>query len=230
MCNLYSSTTAVEAMRQLFEVSVENDHLGNAEPRTAIWPKYRAPVVRLNEDGERELVEMNWGFLTKKVSKKTGKDLKPQPWNNARDDAVMKNGLWKNSFLNRRCLVPASSFREAKGKNPAEDFWFALKDDVPRPPFAMAGLWQPTPPGLAATLDDNTGFSHTVVTTTANEIVQPVHPTRMVVILDPADYETWLQGSPDEAKALLRPYPPERMQIVQQGYRVLQDDPTSEAL
>ena len=72
MCNLYSITTAVEAMRNLFEVSTERDHLGNAEPLDAVWPKYPAPVVRLAEGGGREMLPMSWGFLTEKTSKKTG--------------------------------------------------------------------------------------------------------------------------------------------------------------
>lgn len=74
------------------------------------------------------------------------------------------------------------------------------------------------------TLEVGTGFSHTVVTTTANELVQPVHPTRMVVIINPENYETWLTGSPDEAHQLLRPYLAERMRIVQNGVGVLRDE------
>ena len=31
-------------------------------------------------------------------------------------------------------------------------------------------------------------------------------------------YETWLQGTVKEALALARPYPAERMEIVQSGY------------
>ncbi len=222
MCNLYSSTTPQEAMRQLFDVLPDHDHLGNAPPLPAIWPKYNAPVVRLAKDGERELVTMSWGFLTAKVSKKTGKPISPAAWNNARADGVAKKGLWKNSFLNRRCLVPASSFREAKGRNPATDYWFALKGDEPRPPFAFAGMWRGVQPGLPD--DKSRLLTHTIITTTANEIVKPVHPDRMPVILNPANYETWLTGSMDDALELLRPYPADEMQIVQQGVGVLKDE------
>ena len=84
MCNLYSITTAVEAMRNLFEVSAEREHLGNAEPLDAVWPKYPAPVVRLAEGGGREILPMSWGILTAKTSKKTGKPIAPAAWNNAR--------------------------------------------------------------------------------------------------------------------------------------------------
>ena len=79
-------------MRQLFAVSADRDLLGNAEPRPAIWPKYEAPIVRLTPDGERELVTAHWGFLTPKVSAKTGKPLKPEAWNNARDDKLNMAG------------------------------------------------------------------------------------------------------------------------------------------
>nr|WP_301458217.1 SOS response-associated peptidase family protein [Pseudorhodobacter sp.] len=115
MCNLYSSTTAQEAMRQLFDVLPGNDHLGNAEPLPAIWPKYDAPVVRLAEGAARELVMMHWGFLTAQTSKKTGKPISPAAWNNARDDKVASNGLWKDSFAKRRCLVLRPAFVRPRG-------------------------------------------------------------------------------------------------------------------
>ena len=117
--------------------------------------------------------------------------------------------------MNRRCLVPASSFCEAKGRNPARHFWFGLAGDEPRPPFAFAGLWRDFQPGLSGQQADE--VAHTLITTTANDIVRPVHPDRMPVIFDPSDYEQWLTGSADEAKELLRPFPTERMRIVAEG-------------
>jgi putative SOS response-associated peptidase YedK len=221
MCNLYSSTTGSEAMRQLFNVGADNSKLGNAQPLTAIWPKYEAPVVRIGQSGERELLNMSWGFLTAKVSKKTGKPISPDAWNNARADKVATIGLWRGSFHERRCLVPATSFREAKGRNPATDYWFALKGAEARPPFAFAGLWRGVQPGLPD--DKHNLLTHTIITTTANDIVRPVHPNRMPVILEPEDYETWLTGSDEDALALLRPFPSEKMQVVREGVGVLND-------
>ena len=167
---------------------------------------------------------MSWGFLTKKVSKKTGKELSPAAWNNAKADKVRTNGLWRQSFEQRRCLVPATSFREAKGQRPATDYWFALKGDEPRPPFAFAGLWRFAQDELRR--EDTNLHTHTIITTTANELVQPIHPTRMPVILDPGHYDTWLTGSVDEAAELLVPYPADRMHIVLSGVGELRDDPT----
>jgi len=221
MCNLYSNLTNQEAMRGLFDVRAFADQLGNAQAQSAIWPKYDAPVVRLDDQGEREILMMSWGFLTAKVSKKTGRPIAPAAWNNARADKVTKNGLWKDSFQNRRCLVPASSFREAKGRNPATDYWFALKGDEPRPPFAFAGMWRGIQPGLP---DDKLNqLTHTIITTNANNLVKPVHPNRMPVILDPADYDAWLNGTEDDAVALLQPYPADKMRIVIEGVGLVKD-------
>ncbi|WP_299551100.1 SOS response-associated peptidase [uncultured Tateyamaria sp.] len=224
VCNLYSNTTASDAMRQLFQIDASNDRLGNAEPRPAIFPKKPAPVVRLDEDGNRELIEMSWGFLTPNFSKKTGKPILPQAWNNARDDKLQKSGLWSASFRERRCLIPASSFNETKGRQPATDYWFALSADRPadRPPFAIAGLWRREQKELRA--QSTHELTHTMVTTEANELVRPIHARgRMPVILDPSDYETWLTGTPDQALALLRPYPAAGMRIVLQGVGVKAD-------
>lgn len=208
-------------MRRIFEVASDFDRLGNFAPLPAIWPKYEAPVVRIDAGGRRELVNMRWGFLTPQVSKKTGKPIQPAAWNNARDDKLRRSGLWKDSFLHRRSLIPGSAFREAKGRNPATDYWFALKGDEDRPPFAFAGLWRAGQPGIEGDAGDWT--TYTMVTTTANELVKPVHPTRMPVILDAQDYETWLTGSDEAAGNLLRPFSSERMQIVREGVGLTAD-------
>ena len=56
------------------------------------------------------------------------------------------------------------------------------------------------------------------LTTRPNEIVSPIHPTRMPVMLVGHDaQETWLTGSPKEAIALARPYSADRMKIVAKG-------------
>lgn len=213
MCNLYANGTAQTMMRQLFKVRPEQDRLGNYGGLAAIWPKYEAPVVRLDADGERELLHMHWGFLTPQVSKKTGKPIKPAAWNNARDDKLRTAPLWKDSFRNRRCLIPASAFCETKGRNPAIDMWFGVGQERDPSPFAFAGLWRQGQPGVDG--EEGQWLTHTMVTTVANDLVKPVHPLRMPVILDPEDYDTWLQGDDDAAFVLLEPYPPNRMFVCQ---------------
>ncbi|MEI4263848.1 SOS response-associated peptidase family protein [Roseovarius sp. D0-M9] len=117
--------------------------------------------------------------------------------------------------------MPASSFCEAKGRSPATYFWFGLRGDEPRPPFAFAGLWTHSRyDGLNGQDECET---YTMITTTANDLVRPVHPERMPVILQPDDYQQWLEGSAGEAHDLLRPFPEDAMHIVKKGEDERQD-------
>jgi putative SOS response-associated peptidase YedK len=57
------------------------------------------------------------------------------------------------------------------------------------------------------------------MTTTPNALVATVNHERMPVLLATGDeHEAWLNGSVEEALALVKPFPPERMRIVQTGY------------
>lgn len=215
MCNLYSSTTSPEAMRRLFDVAPERDHIGNQPPLPAIFPRYEAPVIRLSGDGERELVRMHWGFLLPQVSKKTGKPILPKAVNNARDDKLRTSPFWRGSFETRRCLVPATSFCEATGREPATYHWFALAGDEPRPPFAFAGLWRGFRGVYRGELVEIE--TYTIVTTRPNSLVAPVHPDRMPVILPEERYEAWLLAPTEDAFALIEPYPADTMRVVKSG-------------
>ena len=125
MCNLYSLTRSREAMLRLFRVG--DNRAAAVEPKQAIFPGYVAPVVRKAADGERELVNLNWGFVLLQ------KGLAPRRVTNVRDDKILTSKFWRPSFEQRRCLVPASSYCEPKGEKPATWHWFALNGDEQRP-------------------------------------------------------------------------------------------------
>ena len=215
MCNLFSNTMPADAMRRLFRVAPERDRTGNQPPLPDIFPRSDAPIVRLDPAGERELVRMHWGFLVPQLSKRSGQPILPRAFNNARDDGLAASSLWRESFEQRRCLIPATSFCEPKGRGPAIYHWFALTGDEPRPPFAFAGLWRRFRGRYRDGPVDIATFA--MVTTSANDLVHPIHPDRMPAILGPDEHDTWLAGTPREARQLLRPYPAERMRIVRSG-------------
>src|SRR5215471_15939781 len=55
--------------------------------------------------------------------------------------------------------------------------------------------------------------------TTPNSLAARINHERMPVLLTREDeFEIWLHGTPKEAFALARAYPPERMRIVQEGF------------
>ena len=76
----------------------------------------------------------------------------------------------------------------------------------------MAGLWE----SWTDKSDPQSGTveSCTVLTTEANSMMEPLHD-RMPVILQPDDYETWLDPTFEDhnhLQTLLRPFAPEEMQ------------------
>ncbi len=215
MCNLFANTMPVDAMRDLFAVDRGHDRLGNAPPLPAIFPRHDAPVLRCDADGARALTPMHWGFLMPQVSKKTGKPILPKAVNNARDDKLRASPFWRESFAGRRCLLPATSFCEAEGRAPATYHWFAMAGDG-RPPFAFAALWRRFR-GRYRDAEPVEIETVTMVTTTPNALVRPIHPDRMPAILPREDWETWLRGDPDDAFALIRPFPAEAMRIARSG-------------
>ena len=213
---------AKDAMRQLFAVDAAHDDLGNAEPLTAIFPKGMAPIVSLNADGTRQLLNAHWGFVMPQVSKKTGNPIQPKAVNNARDDKLRTSGFWRKSLEERRCLIPATSFCEAKGHRPATYVWFGETGEEERPPFALAGVWR-SYKGNYAGGDLREMMTSSMVTTTPNALVKDTRPDRMPMILEPEDYAQWLTGTPDEAFALIIPFPAERMVIHQSGEALKSD-------
>ncbi len=90
-----------------------------------------------------------------------------------------------------------------------------MKGDEPRPPFAFGGIWRIWKGNNKGELQEMKVYS--MMTTTPNEVVKPIHSSRMPVILDPIDYDAWLTGSPDEVDKLLKPFPANRMLIAMEG-------------
>lgn len=60
MCNLYSYTRNVDAVRQLARAMV--DRTGFNEQSRDVYPNYLAPVVRVWDDGVREIAPLQWGM------------------------------------------------------------------------------------------------------------------------------------------------------------------------
>jgi putative SOS response-associated peptidase YedK len=169
----------------------------NLRPRYNIAPSQNILAIRLNEDGKQEAVELRWGLLPfwakeEKISYSTI---------NARAETVAQKPAFRDAFKKRRCLIPADGYYEWKKQKDGskQPYRITLK---PEQPFSFAGLWEHWEK------DDKVVESCTIIVTDANELTKDIHG-RMPVILDPADYDAWLDGS--DGEGLLRPYPSEEM-------------------
>ena len=181
MCNDFGNRIPYDAylhaFRQLRVPVRFPDAAPNLEPRDDIWPTDAAPVIRRLADGSNAFAQLRWGFPPARP--------KAGPVINFRSEG--------RRFPVGRCLVPASHFFEFTGaKSPKSKWKFTKRDDDW---FCFAGLWRPMP--------DGTGAAFTLLTTEPGPDVAAIHDRQMVV-LDRADWRTWLELSRPEAE-LLRP-------------------------
>jgi len=195
MCGRYTLTAQPDQIVAAFGLPGISEY----SPRYNIAPTQGVPVVRAAEaNDEREFAQLRWGLVPF-----WAKDLKiGNRMINARGETVATKPSFRQAFVKRRCLVIADGFYEWKklGKNEKQPYYIHRKDASP---FGFAGLWE------RWNGEDGQVESCTIITTSANALMEPLHD-RMPVILDPEDYETWLDPSlqeRDEVERLLASHP-----------------------
>ena len=120
---------------------------------------------------------------------------------NARAETVAEKPAFRQSFLQRRCLIIADGFYEwlkpGGRKVPSIPYYFHEKNHLP---FTFSGLWDQW-----EYPDGNILQSCTIITCPANETVLPVHD-RMPVILDDEKRWDWLsRKDPQDLQSMLVP-------------------------
>jgi putative SOS response-associated peptidase YedK len=216
MCNLYAITKSQEAIRQAAKAL--RDKAGNVPSLPSIFPDQMAPIVRVGEDGKRELIMMRWGFPSPPVFGN------PRPVTNVRN---VKSNYWKPWLKpEQRCLVPATSFCEYHDKADPKTkrkvpHWFALSEK--RPIFFFAGIWR-TWNGTRGTKADPVEGKHVIfsfLTCDPNKIVKPVHSKAMPVILTTkAECDEWLSAPVEKALKLQRPLADKLLKVVATGEKM----------
>ena len=199
MCGRFIQCTSGEALAERFHLPIIPD----LTPRYNVAPSQSVGVIRVTHAGHREFVALRWGLVPA---------WSPEPRTaystfNARAETVADKPTYRHAFRRRRCLIPADGFYEwrtvGKRKQP---YCIAPTDDEP---FAFAGLWE------RWERDGTVVESCTIVVTTANATIAPLHD-RMPVILARADEALWLdptQTDPAILQPLLIPCAPERLRV-----------------
>jgi len=197
MCGRYTIKASKKQIEEEFKASINQEPLLKA--RYNIAPTQIVAVV-VEVRGERRLCGFRWGLIPSWAKDESiGNKLI-----NARAETLAEKPSFKNAFRSRRCLVAASGFYEwqKKGAGPKQPVYFYLPE---REVVGFAGLWEEW-------IDRETGEcveSCTIITTEANELVEPVHE-RMPVILKPENYDEWLDETRKQTnnlQNLLVPYP-----------------------
>jgi putative SOS response-associated peptidase YedK len=201
MCGRFSQTASPEVIAQQFNIT--NPPLFT--PRYNIAPSQPIAAIRIDPvTTTRTLVMLRWGLIPS-----WAKDPKiGHQCINAKAETVAEKPSFRSAFKKRRCLVIATGFYEWQVQEHAKQpMWIGLKS---RRPFAFAGLWEQWQPPDGAVIE-----SCTIITTTPNDLMAPIH-NRMPVILAPPSYDQWLDPAfqhIEPLNALLRPYPSEEITV-----------------
>jgi putative SOS response-associated peptidase YedK len=204
MCGRYRLSRRKQLIAEYFDTVDEIDW----EPRYNIAPSQNVGIIRQDRTQPvRKFSLVRWGLIPY-----WAKDSSiGQKMINARSETVLDKPAFREAFQIRRCLVPADGFyewkRNGRSKQPIH---IGMKDDSL---FAFAGIWD-----RWKDASGNAVETCSILTTTPNSLLAEVHD-RMPVILEPEDYELWLDPGfkdLDSLTGMLKPFDPAQMKC----YRV----------
>jgi putative SOS response-associated peptidase YedK len=181
MCGRFTLTN--KDFRQLaadLGAEFEDDYVAQYRPRYNIAPTDPHWIVREKQE-TRQLLPAAWGLVNSwsHDAKTAARQI------NARSETVTTSRAFREPFEKRRCAVPADGFFEWVGaKESRRPIWFhAPSGGV----LLFAGLYESwRKPG-----EVEWRRTFTILTTSANETVAPVHD-RMPVILPRERVDDWL--------------------------------------
>jgi putative SOS response-associated peptidase YedK len=183
MCRCFTQHYTWQEIHGPFELTAWKPP-GEIRPRYKISPAAMIDTVRL-VSGQRVFGPMRWGLIP------DWWQLAEEPTNpaafNAGLDRVATVPFFRSSFSRKHCLIPASGFYAwqdtAAGRQP---YYFARGNGCA---MAIAGLWDEwrNPDTQQLTR------SCTMLTGKPNQMVAEVSG-RMPVVLEPAQFESWLSG------------------------------------
>jgi len=211
MCGRYTSTSTVAELAQVF--GVEEVRAEPMEPRYNVAPTlpvYAVALTRPRDEADkgphRALGTFRWGLIPS-WAKDTSVGNRMI---NARAEGITEKPAYRRAVARRRCLIPADAFyewqrRTGRDGKPAGKLPFAVRRRDGQP-MALAGIWE-----VWRDPEDTEAApvrSCAIVTTSANHLMAPIHD-RMPAILEPTDWDAWLDPATDMkvVEGLLRPAP-----------------------
>jgi len=190
MCGRFAQTSSAQDYAELVGATSGLD----SKPQFNVTPD-SSVVAALQQEGELVLAQLRWN-LVPQWSK--GPDSRFR-MHNARAETLAEKPAFRSPFRKQRCLIPADGFYEWQNSAVGKQPYYIYKEGGE--PMVFAGLWDSWQDS-----DDNLLRSCTIVTTAANDLMQPIHH-RMPVILPKENWSQWLEDDNTlRLQALLLPY------------------------
>lgn len=172
-------------------------NLLNDPPRANIAPGQEIVVCSPGYD----LAHMRWGIIPVGRKNARGRPVM-ETIINARSETVFD----KSAFAGvQRCIVPVDGWYEWTGEKRRKKAWRIRHADSSLLVFAaIFDVWN-APGGLKVP-------QAATITCEPNADVRDIHH-RMGVLLDPGQFDTWLNGNERDAAELMKPYPNGRLHV-----------------
>lgn len=204
MCGRYVSASSPDRIAAYFDAAVDAEPLA---PSYNVAPTNDVYAVVAGPDGAPVVRVFHWGLVPgwAKDAKIGSKMI------NARAETVADKPAYRSAFRKHRLIIPMDGFYEWRqpeagataaktaGGKPVKQPTFINRLDGE--PLAVAGLW-------SAWRDRSAGadapwlHSCTLITTTANQTMAPIHD-RMPVILPRSAWAAWLDPSNADTESLV---------------------------
>ncbi len=203
MCGRFTLTQPGEAVAAHFRL----EPAPVLRARFNIAPMQPVLAVRARPEGGREAAHFRWGLIPAWARPPVKSST---PLINARAEGLASKPSFREAWRRRRCLVPADGFYEWAEEQGRRRCWQIRRRD--QGIFAIAGLWEPWPAALPPVANppaaEGPKESCTLITTTPNALVAPVH-NRMPAVLAPEAYDRWLNAASGASalERLLHPWP-----------------------
>ncbi len=179
MCGRFFSMVTPSDLGRSFDIEVRS----NMEPRDNIAPTQPVDVVRLAENGKRQLMPMRWGLVPG-----WAKQVGTSPLINARAETVGEKPSFRGGYQYRRGIVPATGWYEWRIENKRKmPFAHRLPDQSLLGFACIWELWEGR--GEGSWLE-----SFALLTMEAIGPAAAIH-TRMPVLVHPENYRNWLGGA-----------------------------------
>ena len=185
MCGRFTLTSNLDDLQGRFQFeALDLDY----RPSYNIAPTQQ--VLTVTNDGQRRAQLMRWGLVPF-----WAKDIKiGSRMINAVSETVAFKPAFRSLIKKRRCLILADGFFEwrKEGKEKIPTYIFRKSKEA----FALAGLWDTwkSPEGEVVQ-------SCTILTTTPNDFISPVH-NRMPVLLSGEAEALWLDPVTEDASVV----------------------------
>jgi putative SOS response-associated peptidase YedK len=189
---------------ELADIFAAEPLVDDAEARYNLAPTDPALVVVERPD-RRGLTAYRWGLVPHWEKSPAGAARRI----NARAETIATAPAFRDSFVRKRCIVPADAFYEWQRRSGVRQPYAVRRSDGE--PLALAGLWA----SWRASEQSEWLRTFAIITTRSNGTIAPIHD-RMPVILPSDTWDRWLDpllAEPSELLGLLVPSDPEGLDV-----------------